>query len=557
MKKKLPIGISDFKKLIDGDFAYVDKTLFIEEIIEQGVEVALIPRPRRFGKTLNISMLRYFFEKTDEDVSYLFRNLNIWKLEKYRVMQGQYPVIFFSFRGLKHASWEEMSQAIHRLIEKEFHRHSYLLDGDFLSSKEKKYYNEILDNIASLTDLMRSLLDLTEFLQRYHKKKVIVLIDEYDNPIHTAYINDYYENAIRFFRIWFINGLKDNPFLERAVITGILHIAKENIFSGLNNIKTFTILHENFSDKFGLLEFEVEVLLKDYDLLDRLTEMRLWYDGYRMGTYRDLYNPWSVLNCIYEKGKLMAYWANTSDNALMTKLITEGLMDVQIEIEDLLNGKVIEKRITDNVIFSTLKDKPEVIWSLLLFSGYLTLDSDPLGTTCQLRIPNLEVKEIYTSMILDWFEASIKIKQYQNLLQYLTTGDIENFSVIFQNFLTSSASVFDMPQDASEKVYHALVLGMLIGLQETHEVRSNRESGLGRYDVMVIPKDPNQLAIVIEFKKIGSSDTTSLESVAQSALKQIEEKQYSKELVDRGIEHILYLGFAFQGKQVLIRSKFH
>ncbi|MBA3238243.1 MAG: AAA family ATPase [Parachlamydiaceae bacterium] len=557
MYKPLPIGISDFKEVIEDNYAYVDKTLLIEELIEKGAKVALIPRLRRFGKTLNLSMLRYFFEKGKQETGYLFKDLKIWKNEKYRALQGQFPVIFITLKDVKHDSWEKTFASLRELIAAEFERHSYLLEGNNLTIKEKALYHKIVFGEDGETIIEKSLLLLSEWLHRYHSKRVILLIDEYDTPAHAAYIGNYYDTLIGFLRNWLSAVLKDNVFLERGVLTGILRIAKESIFSGLNNISTFTILNETFSDKFGLLESEVKELLDHYDLSEKLSDMRKWYNGYRIGSSTNIYNPWSVLNSIANRGALAPYWVNTSENALMKKLIAQGTSDFKADIEQLLKGEFIEMNIDDGVVFSELQQNPNALWSLLLYCGYLTLDSAPsYGTPCHLRIPNTEIAELYKSMILSWFEQSIHEYKYRLLLSSLTSGDIDTFSQIFQEFMLSSVSVFDVPSEESEKIYHGFVLGMLIGLKDRYEVKSNRESGLGRYDVMLIPKTPNELGIVMEFKKIGRFEKTTLEAAVDSALKQIEDRLYAQELIDRGVTRILYIGFGFEGKEVLIRSKF-
>lgn len=556
MARHLPIGISDFKEIIDGNYAYVDKTLLIEELLENGTKVALIPRLRRFGKTLNLSMLRYFFEKGEEDTSYLFKNLNIWKKENCRDLQGKFPVIFLTLKDIKQESWEEMLASLQQLLVEEFLRHRYLLEGNILSDEEKADYLKITRKEDEKSLIERSLLLLSNWLHRYHKKRVILLIDEYDTPAHAAYVGGFYNSLITFLRNWLSGGLKDNLYLERGVLTGILRIAKESIFSGLNNILTFTILNETFQDKFGLLESEVKELLEEYHLQDRLEDMRQWYNGYRIGSCKGLYNPWSVLSCIREKGALAPYWVNTSDNALMKQLITEGTDDFKADLEELLKGGVIQKTVEEGIIFSDLEANPETIWALLLFSGYLTLDAPySYGTPCVLRIPNQEVNELYQSTILDWFKKSIHEPKYRQLLKSLIEGDIDTFSQIFQEFLLSVVSYFDISADEPEKIYHAFVLGMLLGLRGRYEVKSNRESGYGRYDVLLIPLDPKDLGIVLEFKKIGPFDSSTLEEGIASAFKQIEEKHYDQELRDRNIHRVLYVALSFKGKQVLIRSK--
>jgi hypothetical protein len=557
MKRPLPIGISDFKELRDGSCAYADKTLLIEEMVENGGKIALVPRPRRFGKTLNLSMLRYFFEKSDKDTSYLFKDLEIWKLEKYRQMQGQFPVVFLSFKDVKYLTWENTLISLRRLIAREFQRHQYLLEGALLGPAEKEEYLRIVRLEVDLPTLDNSLSKLTEWMSRYHQSQVIVLIDEYDSPVHAAYVGGFYEQMIVFLRNWLSGGLKDNAYVKYGMLTGILRIAKESIFSGMNNIATFTLLDEEFQDKFGLLESEVKALLDSHDLSGQLPQIRQWYDGYRVGSCEGLYNPWSVLCCIAKKGKLAPYWVNTSDNALIKRLVTRGDEYLKKEMEGLLNGTGIEKKIDEGIVFPDLEKSSNSIWSLLLFSGYLTIEATPsYGTPCRLRIPNMEVAEVYSSIILDWFNTSIAEPEYHLLLNSLIQGDIDTFSKIFSKFMTSSVSVFDVPAEDSEKIYHAFVLGLLVGLKGRYEVKSNRESGYGRYDVMLIPQNIKDLGIVLEFKKVDPSKKAGLEETALSALGQIEEKNYAQELLDRNIKKILLLGLAFQGKKVLIQHKF-
>ncbi len=556
MTKPLPIGISDFKRMIEEGYAYVDKTLLIQELVEKGTVASFIPRLRRFGKTLNLSMLRYFFEKTEEDHSFLFSSLRIWKDEKCRALQGKFPVIFLSLKDVKQASWEQTYEIFRRVVAAEFRRHKYLLEGDTLDEEEKEDYRKILRKEDDQALIEQSLLLLTEWLHRYHGQRVVLLIDEYDAPAHAAYVGEYYDTLISFLRNWLSAGLKDNGFLERGVLTGILRIAKESIFSGLNNISTFTLLSETFGDKFGLLEDEVEALLQEFDLAHKLPEIRQWYDGYRIGSCEGIYNPWSVLKCIEANGQLTPYWVNTSDNALIKQLITKGSYDLKMDVEELLRGGYIEKTIEEGIVFSDLEKNADVVWSLFLFSGYVTVaGSSSYGTPCKMQIPNVEVEQLFKSIILGWFKSSIVESEYHLLLQSLISGDVDTFSQLFQKFILSSVSVFDVGANEPEKIYHAFVLGLLIGLHDKYEVKSNRESGYGRYDVMLIPKNPKELGIILEFKKMDVSDRTDLAVGVEAALKQIEDKQYARELLDRGVGKILSMGLAFQGKKVLIRCK--
>ncbi len=469
-------------------------------------------------------------------------------------MQGKFPVIFLSLKDVKHCSWEETFKALRKIVAEEYGRHRAVIE--VLTPRELFLYERILAEDEDKTLIEQSLRLLTEWLCRYYKQAAILLLDEYDTPAHSAYVGNYYDTLIDFIRNWLSAGLKDNPYLERGVLTGILRIAKESVFSGLNNISTFTFFSEVFQERFGLLEGEVTALLEEHELSDKLTEMRQWYDGYRIGSCADVYNPWSVLNCIATRGSLSPYWVNTSDNALMKHLIVQGTEDLKVDIEELLKGGVVEKTIEEGIVFPHLEQNPNAVWALLLYSGYLTIEALPrYGTPLQLRIPNLEVGELYKTMILDWFKNTLHEHKYRLALRSLTQGDVETFSQLFQEFMMSSVSVFDVPAEDSEKIYHAFILGMLIGLKDHYDIKSNRESGLGRYDVMVIPKNPLDLGIVMEFKKIGRFEKTTLEIAVASALQQIEQRGYAEKLRERGIKRVLALGFAFEGKNVLIRSK--
>lgn len=558
-KKRLPIGISDFKEVIERDYTYVDKTLLIQEIYEQGTKVTLIPRPRRFGKTLNLSMLLYFFEKTAIDHSPLFVNLKIWKFETYRSLQGKFPVIFLSLKEMKDGDWQASYEKLKILISDEFARHAYLLEDSILQPREKQDFQEIIDRKAPQAIYENSLKLLSKWLSQYHKQNVIILIDEYDTPVINSYLNKYYEPLMIFMRNWLTAALKDNSYLEQGILTGILRVAKESFFSGLNNLSTFTVLKETFSSQFGLLEEEVIALLSDYGLTHCLEDMRMWYNGYRIGS-KLLYNPWSILNCIYNQGQLQPYWVNTSENELLKRLTIQGGEDLKIELEQLLLGEALVKPIEEGISFDLLnRHSAEAIWNILLFSGYLT----PAGPAiyeeiprCSLKIPNKEIASLYNNIIREWFTASIQDRNFELLLNSLISGDMESFVPLFEDFLVNAMSYYDIAVEEPEKIYHAFILGMLVALRDTHEVKSNRESGYGRYDVMLIPKDNNALGVIFEFKKIRLQDGSDLKKGADSALQQIEDKNYKSELYARGIKKILCLGLAFQGKRVSIKSAF-
>ncbi|MES2200294.1 MAG: AAA family ATPase, partial [Chlamydiota bacterium] len=499
--KKLPIGIDDYKKIIEDGYAYVDKTLFIQEIRERGTELALIPRPRRFGKTINMSMLKYFFEKTENDNSHLFNSYKIWQT-RYRELQGKYPVIFFTLKGVKQETWELAFEKFKRLIAEEFERHRYLLDSSTLSVDEKESFQLILQKKGHQVDYEMSLKWLIIWLERHHGKRVIVLIDEYDAPIHMAYFHGFYSTVINFMRNWLGDGLKSNTSLEQAVITGILRIAKENIFSDLNHSTNFTLFSEDFGDKFGLLEEEVIALLTDYGLQDKLPKVKEWYNGYHIGPHA-VYNPWSILNYI-QHGKLEPYWVGTSGNELIKEQLVQKGVFLKEEFETLLSGEPITKLIDQGLVFASLKNSKEAVWGLLLFSGYLTLAAPPILSdvlySCQLKIPNQEVQSLFQSMIREFFTDKFP-DTWPDLLKYLTTGDVESFSEEFQALIINIFSVHDIPKKAPERVYHAFVLGLLASLRDSYEIKSNKESGLGRYDVCLFPKDLEKLGIILEFKK--------------------------------------------------------
>ena len=552
--RKSPIGIDDYKKLIENGCAYIDKTLFIQEIIERGTELALIPRPRRFGKTLNMSMLKYFFEKTEEDNSHLFSPYKIWQTT-YRELQGKHPVIFLTLKEVKQETWELAYAKLKVLIAKEFERHRYLLSSSELSDDEKEIFHNILKQQADQANTETSLNYLVTWLRRHHNKKVIVLIDEYDAPIHMAYFHGYYSHIINFMRNWLGGGLKSNTCLERGVLTGILRIAKENIFSDLNHSSNFTMFSEDFSDKFGLLEEEIVPLLKEHGLSDKLTDVRQWYNGYHIGS-DSVYNPWSILSYVQHK-KLKPYWVNTSGNELVKEQLTQKGVFFKEDFETLVLGGTITKLVDEGLIFTSLKNSKEAIWGLLLFSGYLTFASLPLLDgilySCELKLPNQEVLLLFQSMIREHLTEAYSTS-WTDLLQDLTSGNVKAFSLKFEQLIMDIFSAHDIPKDEPERVYHAFVLGLLSSLQKDYEIKSNRESGLGRYDVCLFPKNVKGLGIILEFKK--AKEGSDLKELADLAITQIETLHYVTELKSRGIQKILALGMAFQGKVVNIQNKF-
>jgi hypothetical protein len=556
--KRIPLGISDFKKLKDEDYLFIDKSLLIKEFWESDGETVLVPRPRRFGKTLNMSMIKYFFNNSGKDNSYLFKGLNIENHKDIMNLQGKYPVIYLTFKDEKHSSLDGFIQGIKELISSLYIEHIACLNNNELYDIEKVYYDDVLNQKKSLTSLGNSLKKLSKYLENYYGEKVIILIDEYDVPIQSAYLNNYYSEAIEFMRNLLSGAFKDNTFLQKAMITGILRVAKESIFSGLNNLKVESILSENLCDKFGFTDSEIEALVSAYDIEEELLNIKGWYNGYYFGN-TTIYNPWSILNYLSSpKAGLKPYWVNSSSNDLVNVLLAKGSEDVKKDLEVLINGDCITKIIDENIVMEDIEKSSNNLWSFLLFTGYLKAKEayrKEEDIFYNLSIPNREVRSLYKNIIENWFLNTITKNNYDIMLKSLITGNIKTFGKLLKQFVLKSISYFDVGGYEGEKVYHAFVLGMLISLNDSHEVISNRESGYGRYDVMIIPKDISKLGIVIEFKKLDPDDEETLEETAAMALKQIKEKKYSTTLEDRGVKNIKEIGIVFKGKELYIKER--
>lgn len=554
--KNIPIGITDFEEIIENNFYYVDKTVLIKSVLSEGAKAILIPRPRRFGKTLNMSMLQYFFEKREESKAYLFENLAISKFPECMHYQGYYPVIALSFKDIKHTEWQDCKNSLLGLIVQEFRRHIYLLDSALLLASEKKEFNDVLARSAT-SDLYESALkSLSSYLHRYHGVKPIILIDEYDTPIHSGYINGYYDKIIMFMRNFLSAGLKDNNNLEFALMTGILRIAKESIFSGLNNLYVCSLIDELNSTMFGFTEPEVAEILEYYTLDSKRQDVARWYDGYNMGGTK-MYNPWSINNYIASGGVFENYWVNVSSNDIIKDLFIHADETIKEDLEALITGQTITKDIKSTIVFQELEDQTDIIWSFLLFSGYLTYRNLVFGgdnPVADIYIPNKEVSSLYKNIISLWFKRGTYKKKYPHMLQCLVTGNIDEFTELFYEFVANTFSQFDVSGNEPERFYHAFVLGMMVGIEKEYEVKSNRESGLGRYDVMLIPFDTSKNGVVIEFKKVSSYAQETLEIAVDKALKQIEAKNYVQELHARGIKNVIKLAIAFERKRVLVRQ---
>lgn len=556
IKAKLPIGISDFKKIIKNDYYYFDKTNLIESILNDGSEVKLFTRPRRFGKTLNMSMLKYFFDVKNKDENRrLFEGLNISKSE-YFDMQGNFPVISISFRNYDEEKWENGFKAIKGIVKRLYSDYKFLIEK--MDEIEIEEFNSVRRGLDSV-EWEASLLNLSKYLYEYYGKKVIVLIDEYDQPIINSYIKGNYEKAISFFKSFYGLVLKDNEYLEMGVMTGILRVAKENIFSGLNNLEVHTILDDEFTEYFGIMEDEVEKALEDFGLEYELKDVQKWYNGYLFGN-RKVYNPWSIVNFL-KNGNLKPYWVNTSGNALI-KLYLKKLRDsIFDDFTKLLNKKSILKIINDNMTFGNLKANFEKnIWNLFFHSGYLTLAEKYNENDVYLKIPNEEILKMFSEMFIEvYFDDYEKFLYMSDALR---KGDISNFKKYLKEILLENAGIFDVSGTYKEQFYHGLMLGLVLILKNEYEITSNNFAGKGRYDLLLKPKNilEGKEGIIIELKIINEVKNLNdnkihekLEKECEVALKQIDEKEYSSVLKNAGIEKVLKIGIAFMGKEFEVK----
>ena len=540
--KKIPIGVENFKEIINNNCYYVDKTKFIEEILNDGSKIKLFTRPRRFGKTLNMSTIKHFFDiKNNEENRKLFNNLDIEK-SVYIKEQGQYPVIFVSMKGIKDITWEEAKSSLKILISKLYSEFKYLLDDldEFDLPRFKKYLLADID----FANLKNALEFLTRVLYEKHKKEVILLIDEYDSPLISAYEHNYYDEAINFFKVFYGEALKTNDYLKMGIITGIIRVIKAGIFSDLNNLRVYSILDKQYSDFFGFTEKEVEKMLIDFNIEYNLPEVKSWYDGYKFGD-TEVYNPWSILNFVQNR-ELEGYWIGTSGNFLIKEVLKDSNSEINISLEKLFNGEKIEEVITGNSDLSSLLSYHE-IWELLLFSGYLTVDKKIDEDVYSLRLPNKEIRKFFKNEFIDiTFGAS----EFRKTMETLKNNKIEEFEKNLQNILLKSTSYMD---GKNENFYHGLFLGMSFYLDNKYLLKSNREAGLGRYDVLIEPINKKERAFILEFKVTDSEKN--LENFSKEALEQIINKKYNIELIKKGIKDITYIGIAFYKKQLRISYK--
>ena len=562
MARTVAIGIQSFEKIRKNDYFYIDKTDFIREWWESGDDVTLITRPRRFGKTLNMSMLEMFFSVDYAGREELFDGLSVWKEEKYRNLQGTYPVISLSFANVKERNFELASYQIRQLLAMQYEKYAFLRDSACLSDQEKAYFDRMRGEMAE-ADVSLALYRLSDFLYRYYGKKVIILLDEYDTPMQEAYVKGFWDEIVSLTRSLFNSTFKTNPYLERALMTGITHVSKESIFSDLNNLKVVTTTSDEYATSFGFTEEEVFAALDDMGYSEKKEEVKNWYDGFIFGDQKDIYNPWSILNFL-DTGKIATYWANTSSNSLVGKVIREGNSSIKKHFEMLLLGGTIRSQIDEQIVYHQLNGNERAIWSLLLASGYLKVLSYedfldiPEGTNpyYELGLTNLEVKLMFQNMIQGWFSEAES--DYNDFVKALLIGDKKAMNAYMNRVAWQTFSYFDTGRNPSmqepERFYHGFVLGLIVELQDRYTITSNRESGFGRYDVVLEPKKRENDAMILEFKVHDADDEETLADTVRSALAQIEEKQYEAALTANGIpsEHIRKYGFAFEGKKVLI-----
>ena len=558
MAQKIAIGSQSFSSIIENNCFFIDKTPLIKDWWENYDSVTLITRPRRFGKTLNMDMINCFFSNKYEGRSDLFENLEIWKDEKYREMQGKYPVIFFSFAGIKNNNFSSAFELIKIIICRAYEEIQEYIHSDKLTDSDRDFIKQVTNEMSRETAVM-SINYLCKFMSQIYTEKPIILLDEYDTPLQEAYIYGYWEEMSYFMRLFFNNTLKTNEYFSRAILTGITRVSKESLFSDLNNLELCTMMSSKYCKYFGFTEDEVFEAMDKFGYTNK-DEVKSWYDGFTIGDEKDVYNPWSIINFL-DKGVLKPYWSNTSSNGLAGKLIMQGDEEVKSDFEDLLNGKTIKKKLDEDIVFSQLDEDINAVWSLLSASGYLKISSVTLDIY-ELEIVNHEVMLMFNNMVSRWFTS--KPVKYNKLIETLLNGEIEDLNEYMNDLTISIISSFDTGKDTNEKqlperFYHGFVLGLLVELRDRYVLQSNRESGAGRYDIMLIPKNIKEdNALIIEFKVIRRNrGEKGLEDTLKNALEQIEQKQYSRFLTDLGVpnEHILKYGFAFEGKEVLVGLK--
>lgn len=558
-KLPLPIGVSDYKKLVT-DYYYVDKTLLIKEFLDSRPLVSLFTRPRRFGKTLTMDMLKTFFEISDTDTSVYFKNKEIWNCGKeYKAEQGKYPVIFVTFKDVKFPTWEETYCAIQEIIANEYIRHEVLLSSKSCNEYEKNYFKKIIDGTATEVITSRALLNLSQMLQKHYGKSAVIIIDEYDTPIQQGFSSGYYDRITGFMRNLLSGAFKDNSNLAYGFLTGILRVAKESIFSGLNNLTVHSITDEKYSEYFGFTSSEVEKMAEYYDVPESFHDIREWYDGYRFGN-KDIFNPWSVINFFYNDCIAKAYWQSTGDNSIIRQIVAEADAETGDNLKKLMSGQTVSSYIDTSVIYPEIKNNPSTVYSFLLSAGYLKiLQKDDMfdgNSICDIAIPNKEIFYVYEKEILSALSNVIPQSTAISIQQAIIRQDIPTLQDKLQSLLLNSTSSFDCTH---ENFYHGLILGICAIMNNLYKVNSNRESGLGRYDIQLTPYNKNLPGIIIELKVIRDTSREpvekELDKAAETALKQIDEKQYVSSMKQEGITRFFNIGAAFYKKQVKLKSR--
>lgn len=552
VKRPLPIGVSDFRDASD-QYYYIDKTMLIKDFIDERPVVSLFTRPRRFGKTLTMDMLRTFFEKTDENTARYFEDKKVWACgEKYRNYQGKYPVIFLTFKDVKCETWDETLDLIAKLIRQEFRRHSELATSEKITNRD--YYLRIVNNQANENDYMMSLMYLSQMLDEHHDIAPIIIIDEYDTPIQQGHSLDFYDKVILFMRNLFSGGLKDNKHLSYGFMTGILRVAKESIFSGLNNLKIFSVLDNKYSQYFGFTADEVKEMAEYYGVPEKFDEIRDWYDGYRFGR-TEIFNPWSVINYFSDECEAKAYWISTGSNEIIGEVLAEADEDIYDRLEALLQGESFTTLIDTSVIYPQVKKNPSSIYSFLLVAGYLkVLKAEPAFSgdyMCEVALPNKEIAHVYNKEILEKLDSIVPQSTAIAIQEAIYTNNADALKKQLRKLLLETVSCYDT---AGENFYHGLVLGLCVITDNRYDIASNRESGEGRYDIQLMPKDTSKPGILIELKADKNS-SDDLMDLAQTALRQINDRKYDTEMTAKGVKTIFKYGVAFSGKKVEVVSE--
>ena len=547
------IGTMDFKKMRINDYYYIDKTMYIKDILDNKSEVILVTRPRRFGKTLNMSMLRYYFDIKCKDSKELFKDLKIMEQDEYYTSKlGAFPVIYLTLKDINGSNLEEMILQLKTELIEVFIDYAELLKSEKLLDIEKEMFSKVLNLKANKIELQGALKLLSRLLYKEYERPVILLVDEYDVPLQTAYVKGYYDEAIDFLKSFYGATFKDNPYLEKTILTGVSRIAKESIFSGMNNLNVYTIMDNEFADDFGITSKEMEKVISDFNIEEDREEIKKWYDGYKIGNVEGIYNPWSILNYL-NKRELRPYWVNTSSNDLI-KMTFKKSNAVKEKMISLLNGEPVEVKIKLETIIVGIENREENIWGLMLQTGYLkVIETVSLEERLyKVALPNNEIKDLFRGMVREWFSHQVEGEDLRSILNDLVNLKLEDFERKLKKLVIEMFSYFDVGENTAESFYHAFILGMLVGLKDSYYVKSNRESGYGRYDIMLEPKEKESNSFIMEFKIIESMEEKEVKAKIKEAKEQIKDKKYEQELKMRGFKNITKMVFVCNGKEIIM-----